>query len=46
MGKVIALQMVSMLLDFQAEIGTGAAVAAAMGREIARAHLQNYVNLI
>jgi len=35
MGMIIALQMVSMLLDFQAEIGTGAAVAVAMGREIA-----------
>ncbi|GHV96491.1 ABC transporter permease [Spirochaetia bacterium] len=35
MGMIFALQMVSLLLDFQAEIGTGAAVAVAMGREIA-----------
>jgi phospholipid/cholesterol/gamma-HCH transport system permease protein len=35
MGMIFALQMVSLLQDFQAEIGTGAAVAVAMGREIA-----------
>ena len=35
MGMIFALQMVSMLSDFQAEIGTGAVVAVAMGREIA-----------
>ncbi|MCL2067030.1 MAG: ABC transporter permease [Treponema sp.] len=35
MGMIFALQMVSILMDFQAEIGTGAAVAVAMGREIA-----------
>lgn len=35
MGMIFALQMVSLLQDFQAEIGTGAAVAVAMSREIA-----------
>ena len=35
MGMIFALQMVALLSDFQAEIGTGAAVAVAMGREIA-----------
>ncbi|QQO09859.1 MlaE family ABC transporter permease [Breznakiella homolactica] len=34
-GMIIALQMVALLLPFQAEIGTGAAVAVAMGRELA-----------
>ncbi|MDR2478851.1 MAG: ABC transporter permease [Treponema sp.] len=35
MGMIVALQMVSILQDFQAEIGAGAAVAVAMGREMA-----------
>jgi phospholipid/cholesterol/gamma-HCH transport system permease protein len=35
MGMILSLQMVSIMLDFQAEIGAGAAVAVAMGREIA-----------
>jgi phospholipid/cholesterol/gamma-HCH transport system permease protein len=35
MGMIFALQMVSMLQPFQAEIGTGAAVAVAMSREVA-----------
>jgi phospholipid/cholesterol/gamma-HCH transport system permease protein len=35
MGMIFALQMVAILQDFQAEIGTGAAVAVAMSREIA-----------
>lgn len=35
MGMIFALQMVSMLQPFQAEIGTGAAVAIALSREIA-----------
>ena len=35
MGMILALQMASILIDFQAEIGTGAAVAIAMSREIA-----------
>jgi phospholipid/cholesterol/gamma-HCH transport system permease protein len=35
MGMIFALQMVAMLQPFQAEIGTGAAVAVAMSREIA-----------
>jgi phospholipid/cholesterol/gamma-HCH transport system permease protein len=35
MGMIFTLQMVSILRDFQAEIGTGAAVAVAMSREIA-----------
>jgi phospholipid/cholesterol/gamma-HCH transport system permease protein len=35
MGMIFALQMVIMLQPFQAEIGTGAAVAVAMSREIA-----------
>ncbi|MDR1277298.1 MAG: ABC transporter permease [Treponema sp.] len=35
MGMIFALQMVVMLQPFQAEIGTGAAVAVAMSREIA-----------
>jgi phospholipid/cholesterol/gamma-HCH transport system permease protein len=35
MGMIFALQMVTMLQDFQAEIGTGAMVAVAMSREIA-----------
>jgi phospholipid/cholesterol/gamma-HCH transport system permease protein len=35
MGMIFALQMVSILQDFQAEVGTGAAVALAMAREIA-----------
>ncbi|MDR0877857.1 MAG: ABC transporter permease [Treponema sp.] len=35
MGMIFALQMVSLLQPFQAEIGTGAAVAVAMSREIA-----------
>lgn len=34
-GMIFALQMVSLLLPFQAEIGTGAAVAVALGREFA-----------
>jgi phospholipid/cholesterol/gamma-HCH transport system permease protein len=34
MGMIFALQMVEMLVDFQAEIGTGAAVAVALSREI------------
>jgi phospholipid/cholesterol/gamma-HCH transport system permease protein len=34
MGMIFALQMVGMLQPFQAEIGTGAAVAVAMSREI------------
>ncbi|HCM27852.1 MAG: amino acid ABC transporter permease [Treponema sp. GWB1_62_6] len=34
-GMIFALQMVSLLQPFQAEIGTGAAVAVAMGREFA-----------
>lgn len=34
-GMIFALQMVTMLLPFQAEIGTGAAVAVALGREFA-----------
>jgi phospholipid/cholesterol/gamma-HCH transport system permease protein len=35
MGMIFALQMVALLQPFQAEIGTGAAVAVAMSREIA-----------
>jgi phospholipid/cholesterol/gamma-HCH transport system permease protein len=35
MGMIFALQMVTLLQPFQAEIGTGAAVAVAMSREIA-----------
>ena len=35
MGMIFALQIVALLQDFQAEIGAGAAVAVAMGREIA-----------
>jgi phospholipid/cholesterol/gamma-HCH transport system permease protein len=35
MGMIFTLQMVAILQDFQAEIGTGAAVAVAMSREIA-----------
>jgi phospholipid/cholesterol/gamma-HCH transport system permease protein len=35
MGMIFALQMVSMLQPFQAEIGTGAAVAVALSREVA-----------
>jgi phospholipid/cholesterol/gamma-HCH transport system permease protein len=35
MGMILSLQMVSIMLEFQAEIGAGAAVAVAMGREIA-----------
>jgi phospholipid/cholesterol/gamma-HCH transport system permease protein len=35
MGMILALQMVNILQDFQAEIGTGAMVAIAMSREIA-----------
>jgi phospholipid/cholesterol/gamma-HCH transport system permease protein len=35
MGMIFALQMVGMLQPFQAEIGTGAAVAIAMSREVA-----------
>jgi len=35
MGMIFALQIVNLLQDFQAEIGAGAAVAVAMGREIA-----------
>jgi phospholipid/cholesterol/gamma-HCH transport system permease protein len=35
MGMIFALQMVALLQPFQAEIGTGAAVAVAMTREIA-----------
>jgi phospholipid/cholesterol/gamma-HCH transport system permease protein len=35
MGMILSLQMVSIMLDFQAEIGAGAAVAVDMGREIA-----------
>ena len=35
MGMIFALQMVALLQPFQAEIGTGAAVAVAMYREIA-----------
>jgi phospholipid/cholesterol/gamma-HCH transport system permease protein len=35
MGMIFSLQMVTILQDFQAEIGTGAAVAVAMSREIA-----------
>ena len=35
MGMIFALQIVSLLQDFQAEIGAGAAVAVAMSREIA-----------
>ena len=34
-GMIFALQMVSLLQPFQAEVGTGAAVAIAMGREFA-----------
>lgn len=34
-GMIFALQMVSLLQPFQAEIGTGAAVAVALGREFA-----------
>ncbi len=34
-GMIFALQMVSLLQPFQAEIGTGAAVAIALGREFA-----------
>ncbi len=34
MGMIISLQMIMILLDFQAEIGAGAAVAVAMSREI------------
>jgi phospholipid/cholesterol/gamma-HCH transport system permease protein len=35
MGMIFALQMVTLLQPFQAEVGTGAAVAVAMSREIA-----------
>jgi phospholipid/cholesterol/gamma-HCH transport system permease protein len=35
MGMIFALQMATLLSDFQAEIGTGAVVAVAMSREIA-----------
>jgi phospholipid/cholesterol/gamma-HCH transport system permease protein len=35
MGMILALQMVNILVDFQAEIGTGAMVGVAMAREIA-----------
>jgi len=35
MGMIFALQIVAILQDFSAEIGTGAMVAVAMGREIA-----------
>ncbi|MDR0443924.1 MAG: ABC transporter permease [Treponema sp.] len=35
MGMIFALQIVAILQDFQAEIGAGAMVAVAMGREIA-----------
>ena len=35
MGMIFSLQMVSLLADFQADIGTGAVVAVAMSREIA-----------
>jgi phospholipid/cholesterol/gamma-HCH transport system permease protein len=34
MGMILALQIVNILQDFSAEIGTGAMVAVAMGREI------------
>ena len=34
-GMIFALQMVSLLQPFQAEIGVGAAVAVALGREFA-----------
>jgi phospholipid/cholesterol/gamma-HCH transport system permease protein len=35
MGMILSLQIISFLLDFQAEIGAGAMVAVSMGREIA-----------